>query len=258
MKKYTVSYVCVSDIGRLRKINQDNFIADGEYLRQHEAKMEPLRGRFEGGAPLFVGIFDGMGGEECGEVASLLAAETAASVTVGEDTVETLLSFCDRANQKICDYAEANHVESMGTTGAMLLFTEDGITLCNIGDSRIFRYAEGGLSQISVDHTAPYLVGGKPPLSQNLGIPPEEMRIEPYVAKGQYTDQDIFLICSDGLTDMVSNEEISRILAENDLEAAEQELLSAALQNGGRDNVTIILCKVRRKRGGLFKLFSRD
>ena len=198
-----------------------------------------------------------MGGEECGEVASLLASETAASLTAGEDTVETLLSFCDEANTKICRYARENQIESMGTTGAMLLFTGEEITLCNIGDSRIFRYAGGKLTQISVDHTAPYLVGGKPPLSQNLGIPPEEMRIEPYVAKGLYQDKDLYLICSDGLTDMVSNEEISRVLAEKEIEPAVEELLYRALENGGKDNVTIILCAVRKKRGGLFRLFGR-
>lgn len=259
MKKYKVKYYCVSNIGKYRKINQDNFIADGEYLRHHEAYMpEVLLGEFDGGIPLLVGIFDGMGGEECGEVASLIASECAAKLTVGTDRVETLLSFCEEANRRICEYAKDNQVESMGTTGAMLLFSDQDITLCNIGDSRIFRLAGEELSQISVDHTAPYLVGGKPPLSQNLGIPPEEMRIEPYVAKGQYQDGDLYLICSDGLTDMVSNEEITRVLLEYDTGPAVDELLRMALENGGKDNVTIILCKVKRKRGGLFGLFDRD
>ncbi|MCR4656565.1 MAG: hypothetical protein K5770_10105 [Lachnospiraceae bacterium] len=60
---------------------------------------EVLLGEFYGGIPLLVGIFDGMGGEECGEVASLIASECAAKLTVGTDRVETLLSFCEEANR---------------------------------------------------------------------------------------------------------------------------------------------------------------
>ncbi|HAG69002.1 MAG: protein phosphatase 2C domain-containing protein [Lachnospiraceae bacterium] len=255
MAKFNVEYYCVSNIGKIRKINQDNFIAGGVYLRNHEASMpESLHGGYKGGEPLLVGVFDGMGGEECGETASLLASETAAEVTDWRDPIESLLSLCEKANEKICRFARENSIESMGTTGAMLVFDDTGITLCNIGDSRIFRFASGELVQISVDHTAPYNFGGKPPLSQNLGIPPEEMRIEPYVAKGNYQDGDIYLISSDGLTDMVTESGIARILSENDLAGAEDKLLQTALENGGRDNVTIILCEVKKRK--LFGLFG--
>ncbi len=255
MASYKVAYYCVSNIGRARKINQDNFIADGIYLKNHEPEIQTIAGSFNGKTPCLLGIFDGMGGEEQGEAASLIASECASRVKIGEDPVSSLLRLCEEANQRICDYARENGVGSMGTTGAMLAFTKDQITLCNIGDSRIFRFADGALVQISVDHTAPYNYGGKPPLSQNLGIPPEEMRIEPYVAQGQYNNGDIFLICSDGLTDMVSEEDIIAILKEYSLDRAIAKLLNAALENGGRDNVTIILCKVKKK-GGFFGLFG--
>ena len=108
-----------------------------------------------------------------------------------------------------------------------------------------------------MDHTAPFTFGGKPPLSQNLGIPPDELKIEPYVAKGQYYDGDVYLICSDGLTDMVSEEEIADTLSGRGILEAQKRLLNAALDNGGKDNITIILCKVRKKRGGLLGLFRK-
>ncbi|MCR5735253.1 MAG: protein phosphatase 2C domain-containing protein [Lachnospiraceae bacterium] len=260
MAVYEVSYCLVSDIGKIRKINQDNFICNGIYLRNHEGKMDdPITGVYDGKGDLLIGVFDGMGGEEHGEMASLLASETAAVTerAEDEDPVDMLLGLCDRANEKIYKYAAENNIESMGTTGALLYFAKDGITLCNIGDSRIFRFVDGVLKQISFDHVAPYKVGGKPPLSQNLGIPPEEMQIDPYVATGEYQDGDIYLICSDGLTDMVDEEEISRIISAYSIKDAVPKLLRTALENGGKDNTTVILCRVKKKKTGLFGLFGR-
>lgn len=257
MSKYEADYCCISNIGKLRKINQDNFIAEGRYLKNHEPYMpEPLTGSYKGGKPMIVGVFDGMGGEECGEVASFLASEAAAQTGDFDDPLDAVLNICERANDSICRYARENSIETMGTTGAMLAFSEEGVTLCNIGDSRIFHYASGELKQISVDHTAPYVYGGKPPLSQNLGIPPEEMMIEPYVARGQYQDGDRYLISSDGLTDMVSEDQIARIISENDIRSATEKLLQAALDNGGKDNITIILCRITKK-GFFARLFGR-
>ena len=72
----------------------------------------------------------------------------------------------------------------MGTTAAILAFTGNGVTLCNIGDSKIFRFCDGELEQISKDHVTVAAYGVKPPLSQNLGISPTELIIDPYLAQG--------------------------------------------------------------------------
>ncbi|MCR5107414.1 MAG: protein phosphatase 2C domain-containing protein [Lachnospiraceae bacterium] len=259
MTQFEISYCLICDIGRRRQINQDNFIADGVYLKNHERSMEkPLKGVSTGDKGLLIGVFDGMGGEECGEMASFLASECAAGIEkrADEDPIDMLLTLCEKANEKIYRYARDNNIQSMGTTGAMLYFDNNGITLCNIGDSRIFRLVSGELKQISVDHVAPYKIGNKPPLSQNLGIPPEELQIEPYVATGELMDGDTYLICSDGLTDMVSEDEISRVISTNTIEDATITLLNTALENGGRDNITIILCRVKKKKTGLSGLFG--
>jgi protein phosphatase len=132
----------------------------------------PLVGTLSSLTPALLGVFDGMGGEECGEVASFIAAKNAASVKIGQQPLDALSAYCQKANADICKYTEENGISSMGTTAAMLAFDKDGITLCNIGDSKIFRFREGSLEQLSVDHLCIAPFGVKAPLSQNLGISP--------------------------------------------------------------------------------------
>ena len=189
-----------------------------------------------------------MGGEECGEIASYLAAKEASNLSITNDLISALKEFCQSANTEICAYAAENEISAMGTTAAILAFSPSGIALCNIGDSKIFRFSGCILEQISKDHIAVSAFGVKPPLSQNLGIPPTELEIDPYLAQGTYNDGDIYLICSDGLTDMVTTKEVEAILiTSKDINEATKSLLETALIHGGRDNITIILCKIERK-----------
>lgn len=246
--KYKIHYSCSSHIGNHRSKNQDNFICDGKYLDiDGKEYLFPFFGDFNGNAHSMIGVFDGMGGEECGEIASLIAAKCAYETGIGENPIDDMLGFCQQANERICSYAAENNVGSMGTTAALLYFGKSDIFLCNIGDSKIFRFAKKKLEQISTDHYAFSAYGVKPPLSQNLGIPSTEMIIDPYVAKGVYHDGDIYLICSDGLTDMVTSEEIAGVLKKIKSTNAVDILLKMALERGGKDNITIILCKVERK-----------
>lgn len=245
---YIIHYSCLSHIGKVRSINQDNFICDGRYMDiDATPTVFPLSGtRTSKDTPVF-GIFDGMGGEECGEIASYIASKDAATVEIRKDAVTELSEFCHKANADICDYGTLHEISAMGTTAAMLAFTEKDVVLCNIGDSKVFRLCDGVLEQISKDHVAVSAFGVKPPLSQNLGIPPNELIIDPYLARGAYNDGDVYLICSDGLTDMVSREEITHVLISKPIEEAITLLLEMTLANGGKDNTTIILCKIERK-----------
>lgn len=252
--QYKIHYSCFSHIGNVRSINQDNFICDGHYMKNAETAIEfPLCGTKTSKEPSVFGVFDGMGGEECGEIASYIASKTASTIGIGKDATADLSQFCRKANNDICDYAALHEVSSMGTTAAMLAFTEKEVVLCNIGDSRIFRLCNGTLEQISMDHVTFAAFGVKPPLSQNLGIPPNELAIDPYLARGPYNDGDIYLICSDGLTDMVSVDEMTEVLVSKPIEEAITLLLDKALANGGKDNTTIILCRIERQSGWFFK-----
>lgn len=193
--------------------------------------------------PVF-GVFDGMGGEECGDIAALLAAKEASMITVSDKPERDLVYFCQGANAEICRYADRHGIQTMGTTVALLAFTEEEIIFCNIGDSRIYCLSEGRLAQLSEDHLAVAAYGRKPPLSQNLGIPPTEMRIEPFVARKEFRDGDIYLLCTDGLTDMLPVQQIDRILKSTSFDESAQCLLENVMVRGGRDNITIILCKI--------------
>lgn len=251
---YQIAYSCACHIGRVRQKNQDNLVCDGKFIAAGR-RDQPFSssGKKDARDRLLVGVFDGMGGEECGEVASCIAAQRAAALKLTGNPAADLLSLCQQANAAICDYTTEHDLSSMGTTAAMLAFTGGGVTLCNIGDSKIFRFCGDELTQISKDHLAVAPFGKKPPLLQNLGIPPTELVIDPYLAQGGYREGDLYLICSDGLTDMVTTEEIKeRLAAKKELEEAAADLLETALSHGGRDNVSIILCRVERAFGWPF------
>ena len=249
---WMVEYCGVSNIGKYRRTNQDNMVLLNCYMdmKNNEA-VGPVQGEVRAGGSAVFAVFDGMGGEERGEMASFIAADRMArrKEWTGKEWAgdgRDLTPFCLEANKNICLYAEANQIHSMGTTAAILKFGTKQIWLCNVGDSRIYRFANGTLQQISHDHVDIGFYGRKPPLSQNLGIPEEEFIIEPFEATGSYEDGDRYLICSDGLTDMVTEEEIAQTLADDPTDGAVDTLLRLALEHGGRDNITMILCRVKR------------
>lgn len=252
--KYSVEYICRSHVGKNRKINQDNYICVDRCLApdDEDSKDSSVKGVIREQSAV-LGVFDGMGGEACGEVASYIAAKLAADYSWGDSPARKLVAFTTEANGLICEYTKAHHLFSMGTTSAMMLFTSKEISLCNVGDSKIFRFSGGKLEQISVDHVDIAPFGGKPALSQNIGIPETEMHIEPYLASGIYKEQDVYLICSDGLTDMVKTEQIENILKRCDLDEASDQLLDAALYYGGKDNITFILCRIHREKKSFLK-----
>lgn len=251
---YCIQYTCISHIGKCRSVNQDNFICNGRFMElEHIGTETPLTGQVSVNPPAVFGVFDGMGGEYCGEVAAYIASECASKLSIGKEAADDLHRFCMDANEKICQYTEEHEVPSMGTTAAMLTFTGSEILLCNIGDSKVFHLSDGKMMQISKDHTEIAAYGKKAPLYQNLGIPPSELVIEPYISRGKYHDGDIYLICSDGLTDMVTNEEIQAAVEKLPFAESAEELLKQALQNGGKDNTTLILCKIQREPNWIMK-----
>lgn len=252
-----LSYVCVSHVGRRRRTNQDNFICDGRFMQQNEKKSEVFHAGTAGldRAVLF-GVFDGMGGGEYGEEAALLAAGRAARTPLEQRPGAVLENICIQANADICSFAAARQLDTCGTTAAMLLFAGRKVVLCNLGDSRIFQITNREIRQISQDHVTPAPFGHKPQLLQYLGIPPEEMHLCPTYGEWPCRAGDRYLICSDGLTDMLSLEEIGR-MAREPLDQAVQQLLEQALHRGGRDNITMILLNVCKSERGIWESAKR-
>lgn len=252
--EYSIEYFCVSHKGNLRSTNQDNFYCFNEYMPYDNNGSD---GVINGVAcsednPIFA-VFDGMGGEECGEVAAHIAAKQISECKFKDTSHVGLLQYCKKVNEEICQYMSDNSLFSMGTTAAILMFAKKKILLCNIGDSKIFRFTDGVLQQISYDHLSVSAFGTKPPLTQNLGIKEDELIISPYTATGEYHNKDIYLICSDGLTDMVSNEDIGNILNGSKKENSANLLLQKALENGGKDNITLILLYVSKENKNIVK-----
>ena len=245
--KYEIRYSCTSHVGKLRDMNQDNFICDGLFMDEENRTLKfPVSGTYDKDHPVIFGVFDGMGGAECGEVASLIAAGKAAQVTIEDDPLRPLLDLIRTANQDICEYVNSNDLKLMGTTAAMVIFTNEEAMICNVGDSKIFRFRGQELKQISEDHVGIPHNGKKPPLSQCLGMP-DGRTVIPHIEREDLEEGTTYLICSDGLTDMVTIGEITDLIQTTDFSRLCMLLQEKALEHGGRDNITIVLCRVEKK-----------
>ncbi len=244
---------CGCHPGRIRANNQDNFYFDGKCLEQeNQGLANPAIAEDTVKTGLCFGVFDGMGGEAFGEVASFLAARQMQTTarSVGDFLIperKYLLRLTQQLNGAVVAAQKELATEHMGTTMAVLYFSGRYVYVCNLGDSRVYRLRDGEFLQISKDHvsTRPVDAGKKPPLTQYLGMDPEELTLDPHIAKGELQPGDRYLLCSDGLTDMLSNFDITEILLHStDAEAAVRELMRQALDRGGRDNITAIVCKI--------------
>lgn len=252
---YQIEYAYTCHIGKIRNNNEDNFWCCGDSLEAQNQGMSHIRSGYmkQSEYPLLA-VFDGMGGESCGEMAAFLAAEACgehfktAKDGIRNDPEEFLNEICESMNQAICDYGRTNKINSMGTTAALLAFAEDAVYSCNLGDSRIYKSDREKFYQISQDHVLGHSLFGKAPLTQYLGMEEENLQLEPSISRQEIKIGDRFLLCSDGITDMLSDGEIADILSrEAPVEETAGMLLERALKKGGRDNITLVLCEVKEK-----------
>ncbi len=252
--KFILDAACLCSTGKVRKNNEDNFFFDGRCMEadnnglRHPVTMTRALRR-----ELCVAVFDGMGGEQFGELASFAAADCMQNTTrrlkdyfIPERRF--LQEMCLKINEAVVARQKELCTTHMGSTMVALYFSHDYVYVCNLGDSRAYRLRDGEFLQLSVDHVEKRdePTKKKAPLTQHLGIDPEEFLIEPYIAKGELKRGDVYLLCSDGLTDMLSNLEIDEILGGGaSVEACAQQLVDAAQEKGGKDNVTVIVCRIR-------------
>ena len=244
---------CLCNTGKIRKNNEDNFSFDGRCLQAENAGLvRPILMRKPLQRVTCVAVFDGMGGENFGEIASYVAADCMNREAPGEfclfDPVKSILTdLCLRINDAVVRKARELCTDRMGSTLAALFFFRKQIYISNLGDSRIYRIRNGSIEQLSVDHVEKSngQAKKKMPLTQHLGISPEEFLLEPYVAADWLRRDDQYLLCSDGLTDMVSDDEICDIVIHSEkTEDCVHNLIDAALRSGGKDNVTAIMCRI--------------
>ena len=255
------------------------------------AKTDPGRARdnnedsaaFDDGVRLGV-LADGMGGYNAGEIASGMAtafikselsrwlAEAGRSASVRE--VRRAMEICvDNANLSIFNAANSNpHYAGMGTTLVVSVFQDSRLLLGHIGDSRCYRYRGGELVQITKDHSllqeqidAGLLTPAQAALSSNKNLVTRALGVEDGVMlelNEHYVEVgDLYLMCSDGLSDMIDDPTITRIIqGDETLEHRCELLIAAANENGGRDNITVMLVQVTaesEKRGLISRLLGK-
>lgn len=251
----TISAACSSHTGKRRKNNEDNFFFGGQYMScRNQGLGSILQKGFSLKKNRFFGVFDGMGGGEYGEIASYIATKTAAEYleATEEKNSKDIKSYLEEMTLQMSEriYKEASRLgaDLMGSTLAGLYFADQGIWSVNVGDSRCYFLRDAKLRQVSKDQTdeaymkEKNISGRKPYLTQYLGMDPEETKVIPYVSCLQQSKGDRFLICSDGLTDMLPLSVIEEILLESQRpERKVERLLKEALAAGGKDNITVIV-----------------
>lgn len=251
--RFTMEAACGCHVGKVRKNNEDNFFFDGRCLDQENCGLDgtlSFEARPANGS--MVAVFDGMGGENFGEAASWAAARTMqqtrrrlADCFVSRQ--KSLLRLATKLNEAVVREKQTLGTERMGTTMVSLCFSSGRVYTCNVGDSRAYRLRGGELTQLSEDHVERNLRPGrrKPALTQHLGIDPAALQLEPHITRNDLRKGDVYLLCSDGLTDMLTDPEISGVMLDSrDARTCVRELIRAALERGGRDNITVIICKI--------------
>jgi PPM family protein phosphatase len=236
--------------GRKRRHNEDTFV------------IEP---------PLFA-VADGMGGAQAGEVASRMAAAAFREYHDADELApaERVQAIIQEANRRIYDRAQSDTGSSgMGTTVTAALVESGQVAIGHVGDSRAYRLRDGRLEQLTEDHS---LVAD---LMRTGRLTPEEAEAHPQrsvITRALGTDSevdvdiqtldplpgDVFLLCSDGLTTMVSNERIVELVERSSsLDQAAKALVKAANRGGGEDNITVVLFAVEDEAAGLEETLVR-
>jgi PPM family protein phosphatase len=231
------AYAVASDTGRRRRRNEDNYVV---------------------ASPLFA-VADGMGGAQAGEVASQLAA----SALEGGDSdglsgIERIDALIQEANRRIFNRASTDPTASgMGTTMTVALVEDMTVSIGHVGDSRAYLVRGEQMEQLTDDHSLvnELLKTGKlseeeaqvhpqrSVITRAVGTDPD-VDVDGFSIEAE--DGDVFLICSDGLSDMVEDEEILELVHEHrdDLEKAVKALVAAANRGGGEDNITAVAFRI--------------
>ena len=248
IKKFRIEYACLTTVGKVRRNNEDNYYASGKYRTDlYSVEDELVTGALLSEDNDTLAVFDGMGGEACGEVAAMVAAShTELFCRDRAEYEEYLYELAEMLNTKVREECEERSLVLMGTTCAMIQFGKSDLYVLNAGDSRVYKLSSHELRRVSEDHCARSYRGKA--LTKFLGLPGEGP-LSPYIAMGSYKAGDMFLLCTDGVTDMLSDEEIQAIIDQKaPLDMLVRELIDEALARGGVDNATALLCRINKHR----------
>ena len=226
----------ITDPGRTRRHNEDSYI------------IEP---------PLFA-IADGMGGAQAGEVASRLATVALKESGPGSGGEQRIADLIQEANRRVYDRSSSDpNTSGMGTTITVALVEDDAVAFGHVGDSRAYLVREATMEQLTEDHSLvnELLKTGKlsreeaethpqrSVITRALGTDPD-VDVDTFSVRAE--DGDLFLLCSDGLTDMVSEEAILDVVERNrgNIDRALRALVKEANKGGGQDNITVVAFEI--------------
>lgn len=217
-----------TDIGLVRKNNEDAF----ELTAQNR----------------FLALADGMGGHNAGEVASkeaitFICASIEEMFISSKKPIELselssrLRRYMENTNNWVYRLSKKKRsFQGMGTTLSTILFQDDRLIIAHVGDSRIYRLRNGKFTQLTEDHSV-----GKHTLTQAIGT---SLQVNPQIEVNDLKINDVYLLCSDGLPDVLTNEQIQSAIEPNHLKASAFKLIDLAKQAGGFDNITVVLGQV--------------
>lgn len=237
-----ISYGVGTDVGRSRQENQDSF------------------GVVKNSALKFFMVADGMGGVKGGAIASSLAIKTIESrfETASKISPEDIVTSVHLANAEIFKKgAEDDSFRGMGTTFVGLAFCDQKLIISYVGDSRAYRIRANKITQISDDHTLvndllksgaikPEQAANHPVahmLTRSLG-PCPDVEVESFICEDGPAAFDRYVICSDGLYNVVKSDEIAEIVSNSSIDEAIQKLINLSNERGGPDNITVIIVHV--------------
>jgi PPM family protein phosphatase len=241
----------ITDVGCVREHNEDAFLIQKIFKNHDEYYLKNLEGNW------IAAVADGMGGQAAGEVASELALRHLANIEV-PITIEELNTRVLKMNEEIVTYGDKNQLnKGLGTTLTGLICTDHQLTLYHVGDSRVYRFRDGYLKQLSQDHSlveALYQQGQitneeknnhpqRHILLRSLGLKNNKLTFDIEKIRGYFEIGDTFLICSDGLNVALIDEKIESILTQYVCEPLEQlarQLIMQAKEVGGEDNITVV------------------
>ena len=236
----------LSHAGLVRDHNEDSLVV-GQWTLCAAETETPQSLVFPIANPVVVAVADGLGGHPAGDVASSLVVRELARAAPSLDSEQTLRDVLNDCNRALYDIAaDQPMLMAMGTTVAGVLLISDQVFAFNVGDSRVYTHGPDGLRQVSVDDSPPLAPGQEHTVivTQTLGGGFTYADVEPHVSAFPQSTDVRWLICSDGLSDLVGNETLSDLLQETDDSRATFELWKAAIEAGGRDNITLALVRV--------------
>jgi serine/threonine protein phosphatase PrpC len=246
-----IEVTALCHMGAVRGNNEDTITVAGWIFDEREMPA-PRRSRHSPADPLLFAVADGMGGHAGGEVASRYAVKRLTeqpAIATAADVQTRLRTINAELHQTM---TAVPSLLGMGTTIVGLVLSAQRALWFNVGDSRIYRHRDGRLEQLSIDDVPPGPRFGL--ITQTLGGSPMLLPITPHIGEDDLMLPSRWLLCSDGLTDMIEDATIEQVLRTSD-EDAVCTLFAAAMEAGGADNISIVLGE-RDERGSALALRS--